>query len=124
MATKIKKDFIYKGRRCIVLEMSCNFMITPYCCGYVELTEEEAKHAINDDKERPSYDYFNKFIQSDEMTFMDNLNPVEGLDTGNTIFIGFDSAHYWNDEHPESKTPDYVANTCKKIVDELERRKK
>ena len=121
---KIVKDFKYKGRRCVVIEIDRGkqenlpriFLegkfggaFKPYCNGYIELKESEIKE---------SYDDYN--IESDELTYQGNLKFAQGLDgSDGKTYIGFDSGHFWNDEKPKSKTTEYVSNTCKKIVDEL-----
>ncbi len=102
---KFKRDFVYKGRRCIVIEMK---QLGNYCNGYIELKPYEISKNYDDYK-----------IKADEMTYLGDLRNVEGLDIKGINFIGFDSIHYWNDQHPESKTANYVANTCKDVVKEM-----
>ena len=117
---KVVKDFRHKGRRCVVIEIdrskimrklpkSLKRCFEPYCNGYVELEDEEVGE---------NYDEYK--IKSDEITYQGNLKFPKGLDASDgKVYIGFDSAHFWNDENPKSKTMKYVANTCKNIVDEL-----
>ena len=120
---KIKKDVVYLGRRCIVIECDrspmfkhcpelksslSKFLTEPWCNGYIELKENETNR---------DYDDFD--IKSDELTFKGKLNHIPELNGSKETFIGFDSAHLWNDDNPKSKTADYVAKTCKKIVMEL-----
>lgn len=125
---EIKKDFIYKGRRCVVLEIDRGAhaplkwrtevftdMWKPYCTGYVELKPDEVKE---------SYDDYG--LESEEFTFQDTLKhfekQCEGFKAGKSVFIGFDTAHVWNDQRPESKKPESVAKVCKKIVEELNKK--
>lgn len=117
---KVVKDFRYKGRRCVVIKIdrskamkdlpeSLKKSFKPYCNGYVELKPNEVKE-----------DYDNYHIEADEITYQGDLKFAQGLDASDgKTYVGFDSAHYWNDEQPKSKTAEYVAETCKKIVDEL-----
>lgn len=118
---KVVKDFRYKGRRCVVIKIdrsesmkelpkSMMGAFAPYHNGYVELKKNEIKE-----------DYDEYEIESDEITYEGSLEFPRDLDASDgKTYIGFDSAHYWNDEKPESKTANYVANTCKKIVDEID----
>ena len=99
------KDFIHKGRRCIIIEMNVE-VSGKYCNGFVELKKDEIKDSYDD------YD-----ITSDEMIYQGDLSNT-GFGDGKT-YIGFDSSHFWNNIHPESKKSEYVEKTCKKIVDEL-----
>lgn len=112
--TILMKDFNYKGRRCIVFKI---LHYNSYCCGYIELRENEIKE-----------DYMDYEIRSDEITYQGDLTDLQPPATGEVadgkFYMGFDSAHLWNERKPESKTPEYVAQTCKNIVDELESTKK
>lgn len=83
------------------------------CNGYVELKKKEVKE---------DYDHYD--IESDEITYQGKLEFKDLKVSDGETYIGFDSAHSWNDEKPESKTAEYVENICKKIVDELNVRKK
>lgn len=105
---KVIIDNVYKGRRYVVIQIEGNPYFSSYCNGYVELHEDEILK-----------DYNNYDIKSDEITFHGELCELKGFDPKNMFFIGFDSAHFWNDENPESKTPEYVEKTCKKIIDEV-----
>ena len=117
---KVVKDFKYGGRRCVVIEIDrSNLMkdlpdslrntFKPYCNGYIELKKDEIKE---------SYDDY--AITSDELTYQGKLEFPKGLNASDgKFYIGFDSAHSWNDNEPKSKTKEYVANTCRKIVKEL-----
>ena len=133
---KLIKDFRYKNRRCIVIKMELikpslmdgmgglsnsklpkNFFVA-YHNGYVELKDDELKNDCGD------YD-----IDSDEITYYGDLTNFQALHNlkdlpDGKFYVGFDSAHSWNHEHPESKTAEYVVNTCKKIVEELNNKKK
>lgn len=117
---KVVKDFKYKGRRCVIIEIDRSSLMKelpdslrntfkPYCNGYVELKKNEIKDSYNDYS-----------ITSDELTYQGKLKFGDGLDISDgKTYIGFDSVHSWNDEKPESKTVNYVEGTCKKIVEEL-----
>jgi len=122
---KLVRDFEYKGRRCVVIMVDrrndiknipgvskrLKNIFKPYCNGYVELKKSEVRN-----------NYYNYSISSDEVTYHGDLNFGNKLNASNgKTYIGFDSAHVWNDKVPKSKTAKYVENTCKKIVEELER---
>lgn len=125
--TKKVKDFKHKGRRCVVIEidrggnanLAREFLegpgssaFKPYCNGYVQLKEDEFKDHYND------YD-----ISSEELTYQGDLK-FKGLDASDgEIYVGFDTAHAWNEQQPESKTAEAVAEVCKKIVNEFEKAK-
>ncbi len=117
---KVVKDFVYKGRRCVVIEIdrsgvksklpnSLQGTFEPYCNGYIELKDKEVLDDYDDYK-----------ITSDEITYQGDLKFPQGLDASNgKPYIGFDSAHYHNWEKPETRTADHIANICKKMVNEL-----
>ena len=116
---KVVKDFKYKGRRCVIIEIDRSntapkgfensIGFKPYCNGYVELKKSEILE---------NYDDYP--IKCEEITYQGNLKFPKGLDASDgKQYIGFDSAHSWNDEEPESKTVVYIEKTCKKLVNEL-----
>ena len=116
---KVVKDFKYGGRRCVVIKIDISHLekdlpkslrerFKPYCNGYIELKKSEVKE-----------DYDNYKITSDEITYQGELDFPSLNSSDGKMYLGFDSAHSWNDESPKSKTAEYVANTCKKIVNEL-----
>jgi hypothetical protein len=122
MTNKLIKDFRYKGRRCVVVEMLSNIpkilsyrVLKPYCNGYVEVKDKEA--VIIELTKKNNGSGFLKMINSAEITYEGDLSNLD-LSDGH-FYIGFDSAHAWNDAKPESKKADYVEETCRKIVDEL-----
>jgi len=132
MTHKLIKDFRYKGRRCIVLEIFYEipnsifgnlrpaFNIKPYCNGYIEIKDKEA--VLNKLTEKKKGSGFLKMIDSAEITYQGDIR-FDDLDLSDGHFyIGFDSAHAWNDAKPESKTAVFVEKVCKKIVDELNER--
>ena len=112
---KLIRDFMYKGRRCVVIEVDMTkhmkkvpkVMIEsmkPYCNGYVELKPKESK----------------RNIEAEEITYQGNLKFGDGFDLSDgKRYVGFDTAHYWNDQNPKSKTADSVIERCKMIVEEL-----
>lgn len=127
---KIKNDFIHEGRRCVVVEINRGAGIPkdivanlptfidlwkPYCCGYIELKPEEVKE---------SYNHHN--LESEELTYKNTLKRLEeqckDFKAGDSVFIGFDTAHVWNDENPESKNPDSIIEVCKEIIEELNKK--
>lgn len=126
MTYKLIKDFRYKGRRCVVIEMFLDLPkihfnggvhyrgINPYCNGYVEVKDKEA--VVNELTKKNNNGYL-EMINSAEITYEGDLSNLDLSD--GCFYIGFDSAHAWNDAKPESKTAEYVEGTCKKIVDEL-----
>jgi hypothetical protein len=102
---KIIKDFEYKNHRCVVVEM---FFLDNSCNGYVALNANEIKS---------SYDAYD--MKCVELTFMGDLSRYGKQYDENTIYIGFDTSHSYNEVHPETKTPEAVEQVCKNIVDEL-----
>jgi len=96
--------FKHKGRICVVMEYVS--FGGSYCNGYVQTL---AKNYGKD------YNKFVSRIETDELTYAGNLG---GLFDG-IWFFGFDSAHLWNDEVPESKTFESVKERTKKLAEEM-----
>jgi len=102
--------FKHKGRICVVIEMlwMASLKVSPYCNGYVEVS------AKNKGK---NYDNFIDRIETDELTFSGDLSR---FNLGKKLwFFGFDSAHFWNDAQPESKTFKSVKARTSKLCEEM-----
>ena len=113
--------FKHKGRICVVIQMQG--IVNPartfwegsssaadYCNGYVETLPKNYGE---------DYEKFEKKIRTDMLTYSGDLN---GLFDG-IWFFGFDSAHAWNDENPETKTFEYVKEKTKKLCEEMVRKR-
>jgi len=131
MNSKIEKDLMYKGVRCVVLGLKMG-----HRCGYV---------AIPTDSEKYSEDYNSIDIECHGgLTYgcVDNKYPVETKTP--TAWIGFDCAHCWDkrdidlmrelgaddkyidmmtqmfeDPYAEVRTAEYCEEECKRIVDQI-----
>jgi hypothetical protein len=123
---EVKEVFTHKKRLCVVLLMRWqeNWARTlwdgaiggqDYCNGYVQVLEKnKGKH----------YDDFADKIKTDELTFSGDLDNIEQQQVPKgTWFLGFDSAHAWNDMQPESKTFESVKQRTMKLADEMVRRR-
>lgn len=103
---EIVQDFKHKGVRCLVLcfkwkheVRSVADSLKDYHNGYVQTKER--------------IDYHDVEGTTEELTFSGNLDKVKGW------FLGFDSLHGWNDQHPESKTEVAVMEATRELADEL-----
>ena len=112
----IKEIFVYKNRICVVVQMSFRenlsrtFLegttyLSDYCNGYVQSSKK------NYGKD---YDKFISRIETDELTYSDVLPPFKDI-----WFFGFDSAHYWNEQRPESKTFEEVRKRTIQLCEEM-----
>ena len=91
----------------------------PYCCGYVSVLKRNLKK---------SYDAFVGGIRTDELTYSGGLEHAFREQSGFKIpkglwFFGFDSAHSWNEIHPETRTPEIVRETTIKLAKEMIRKR-
>ena len=117
--------FKHRGRICLVIELKDFSNIAreliegeripsgTYCCGYVEVS------AKNKGK---SYNEFIGRIDTDELTFSGNFKKLieEKMDVDEDIwFFGFDSAHYWNNNKPDSKTFTFVKGKTIELCNEM-----
>ena len=118
MAFKVVEMFDYKERTCVIVEVdyNINLFLTmadgnpgEYHNGYASVKEEN--HGSD-------YDEFSHKISVDELTYSGSLEEFPEVSKG-LWFIGFDSAHYWNNKDPESKTLKSVKKRLKKMVDEM-----
>ena len=111
---KIVKMINYKERRCVIILLDRSPYQKPFHNGYVELKNSEVKK---------HYDDYN--IECEELTYQGNLDFGKELNAADgKTYIGFDTVHGWNDNHPESKSIESVEKVCKKIVDELTKRER
>jgi hypothetical protein len=122
MRWKAMEIFVHKGRICVVVKMKGiensarefwegkPISDSDYCNGYVQtLPKNQGK----------DYESFVSMIKTDELTYAGDLNGLfKGL-----WFFGFDSAHVWNDNHPESKTFESVKKRTIKLCEEMVRKK-
>ena len=109
----VVRVFDYKGRTCVVIGIWLNF-IGNYHCGYVEVLPKNKGKKYEEGK-------FDK-ITAEEITYsgsLDHINSPELLGIKGKYFVGFDTAHYWNDLHPETKTFKSVFGRTKKLCDEM-----
>ena len=124
MMIKIKEIFDFKGRMCVVVEMlaaeetmfsSLLHSIWPFHNGYVEVLKK------NKGKD---YQKFIDMIDTDELTFSGNFDYIKNdRIPKDKWFFGFDSAHYQNEEHPESKTFENVKKRTIELAEEMIRKR-
>lgn len=81
-----------------------------YCCGYISVGEGASDRC----------DDYNEFIQTDKITFVGPLTflNIKKKHAGKQ-YIGFDTAHYWNMQNPNSQTVKSTLKRAKKIAEEL-----
>lgn len=123
---KVTDVFTHKKRLCVVIELAWqpNYARTlwegniggqDYCNGYVQVsTKNIGKH----------YDDFADRIKTDELTFSGTLEYLKDQRIpDSTYFLGFDSAHAWNDAQPESKSCASVKERTIKLAEEMVRKR-
>lgn len=102
----VVKEFFIMGRRCIVVKIK-RILTSEYHNGYIRVSEEEYKKIV----EEHDYDL------PEEVTYHGDLRHISRQD--GYKYIGFDSAHYYNQENPDTQTEEYVMERCRKIVEKL-----
>lgn len=106
--SKIREIFFHRGRLCMVLERGKTYPFN-FHNGYVQNLPK------NNNK---SYTKLSSRIYTTELTFGGSFSFAP-----NIFFFGFDTGHYWNDEHPESKTFEGVKKTTIQLCDEMIKKK-
>jgi len=120
---KVKDVFRTKRRICVVVELdgfqnlyrtflegSQGFGMN-YCNGYVQTLTRNHGRDYND--------FVNK-VDTDELTFSGTLDYFNDSRIPKDVwFFGFDSAHAWNDEHPETKTFASVRERTIQLAEEM-----
>jgi hypothetical protein len=113
--------FTHKDRLCVVVQIKGhqnyarifleNALGTgDYCTGYVQTTKAEGKN----------YNDYIGEIKADELTFSGKLDYLKDKRIPSELwFFGFDSAHSWNFENPESQTVESVKERTVKLADEM-----
>jgi hypothetical protein len=114
---KIMDVFKIGDRLCVVARMrpfvnfpSDKVPLGEYHNGYVQ---------VSDKNKGVPYDRFVSKIETDELTFGGELNTSSRRIPKKTWFFGFDSAHYWNDLDPASKTRMDVKVRTKRLAEEM-----
>jgi hypothetical protein len=76
--------------------------------------------------------YHNGYVECEQGTEFDNMcvyicgeeitfhGELSGLPDGK-YYIGFDTCHYYNDQHPETKTAEHVKARCQEIAYQLDK---
>ena len=102
--------FKHKTRLCVVVQMHMMSM-ADFCTGYVQTLKKNYGRSYND---------FISEIDADELTYGGELSHLKDERIPNGLwFFGFDSAHIWNDENPETKTYASVKERTIKMADEM-----
>ena len=105
---ELVKQFEHAGRKCAVVKVDFSWSSLqpngPSHNGYVEVFNNELKNNYND------YE-----ISGQELTFNGSLANF-GI---NGRFVGFDTLHYYNTEHPHTQTLEHVECETRKIAEEL-----
>jgi hypothetical protein len=119
--SKVVDVFKHRGRTCVIVSIEWNpnilartKCITNYHNGYVSVAP---RHKGLD------YVEVAKRIEADELTYAGTLDTLDDDRISKTMwFLGFDSAHFWNDLKPKSKTFESVRKRTIKIADEMIRK--
>jgi hypothetical protein len=125
MNYEITKKFMYKGILCVVVKMeffqlsemkTVRFVkknINPnikisriYHNGYVESSLKCSYHDLE------------RHIKSVELTYSGHLSQIDHT-LKDRWFFGFDTAHHWNQLHPNTQNAKAVERDLKKLCDEI-----
>ncbi|MFP4006367.1 MAG: hypothetical protein ACLFUR_06650 [Candidatus Hadarchaeia archaeon] len=89
---EIADIFKHRNRTCVVVRVNIG-SVDVFHNGYV---------SVRDGNKETWYDYFQDRIETCELTFSDYLDQYDEFDK-EKWFLGFDTAHSWNDRNSESK---------------------
>jgi len=119
---EVEDVFEYKGRTCVIvkvemeLELRKNPSITapfltlksmyPFYNGYVEILDKRKRN-------------FDGIIESEEITFTGKLDQYDDIELKGKVFAGFDTAHWYDMEHPERKTLQQVKERTIQFCEEM-----
>jgi len=120
----IKKIFTYRQRLCVVVEINSKVLSE----GFTGLPIDESYHngyaTVQQSSRVLTQNDLCRMIVTDEITFFGKLSHIENPKIPkDEVFVGFDTAHAWNDQKPESKTFKAVFEKTKKLVDEMIKRR-
>jgi len=99
---KLVETFEHVGRKCAIVESNI-FNGTSYN-GYVQIVGRLIEIM-----------YFDSNVTEAELTFQGNLSMF-GLEG---VYVGFDTCHSYNLEHPHTRTLAFVREQVKKLAEEL-----
>ena len=120
---KIVSLFYYKDRAIVIVQCKWNkkvIKVAPglrdYCNGYVSVKKKWYHRWW-----KPDYRIIEDLFNTEELTFSGYLGDLPNLPThlAGVWFVGFDSAHYWNIQNPESATEKAVTKRAKKLCNEM-----
>lgn len=115
------EKFEYKGYTCLIIR-NAN-LLDVYCNGYIKVADskEEVEQKIKEEEPMKgadiTYERFLKDIDAEELTYSGTLSTIEDAPEG--YYLGFDSAHLWNEESPNSKTPEAVKKRLKRTLEDF-----
>lgn len=122
MNGEVVEKFVYHGRVCIIVQIASLNDI--YCNGYIRVAED-SEHVDKNYRESGAmegadvtYEKYLGSTKADELTYCGTLQQYEDVPEG--YYLGFDSAHYWNEENPESKMQHRVKERLKEMVRDFE----
>jgi hypothetical protein len=113
------EQFKYRRRLCVivkVLNVLSQAAPTGFCHnGYVAVIPRNV---------RKGYESFGHRIHTEELTYAGKLGFFhKGNIPKNQWFLGFDTLHYWNGEHPRTQTYAHVKRQIMKLADEMIRKR-
>ena len=112
---EIKEIFKVGKRTCVVVGMaSVSSYLKPYHNGYVSTLKKNNNKSYSDD---------DIAVQTDELTYSGTLDSLKDKRIPKLWFFGFDSAHYWNDQNPASKTFESVKQRTTELAKEMIKKK-
>jgi len=121
---KVVDQLKYRGRWIVIVSIKWNPKIKKmvsslhnYHCGYVSVSKFKQIT-------RPDYRDTPNFFGQEELTYSGTLDNVEELDEKlrNVWFLGFDTAHFHNQQNPRTTTKRYTTKAAMKLCDAMIRR--
>jgi hypothetical protein len=113
------ETFRYRRRLCVIVKVvNVHTRIAPKGFvhnGYVSATlKNRGKH----------FGFFSNRIRTEELTYSGQLHHLPKSDIPMSIwFLGFDTLHIHNSEHPSSQSYSHVKRQTKKLADEMIRKR-
>jgi len=122
IADEIAEKFIYRRRTCVIVKLvNVPLRVAPngVCYnGYVSVIPRSRRDYL------AKLWAFTDRIKTVELTYFGVLGHLPNSDIPKSLwFLGFDTTHIWNSEHPITQTLGHVKRQTMKLADEMIRKR-
>jgi len=120
MTAQIVDKFKHKGILCVIVKIDRSDIAK------LSIIKKQGKIKMSDFfhngyvniKQNFDYEDIVEYINSVELTYSGKLNRLD-KSLKDMWFIGFDTAHYWNEQNPETQTKEAVKQKTIELCEEL-----